>query len=146
MARPPLPADRRRDVYVGLRLTGAEEAPVRALAAAEHGGDMSAAIRALLVEALDERTAPRPALRPGDHVDVIDGVRRRPAEIKHHWNATGELVVVLSTEPAPDVLCANDDGAGRCGHPEHLHGALGCMSEDPVCWCDEYVSPKSINR
>lgn len=84
-----------------------------------------------------------PMLRAGDSVDVIDGAVRRPSEVKHHWNLTGELVVVLGPAPSRDTLCANDDGAGRCGHPERAHGALGCMAGDPCCWCDEYVSPRS---
>lgn len=56
MARPPLPADQRRTEYVALRLTKAEAAAARAVAVAEHGGDLSAAIRALLAEALTART------------------------------------------------------------------------------------------
>lgn len=55
MARPPLPADQRREIYVAFRLTKAEAAPLQAVAAAEHNGDLSAAIRALLVEALAVR-------------------------------------------------------------------------------------------
>ncbi len=59
MPRPPLPADQRRDVYVALRLTKAEARPAQAVADAEHGGNLSAAIRALLVEALAARTGSR---------------------------------------------------------------------------------------
>jgi hypothetical protein len=55
MARPPLPEDQRGTEYVALRLTKATVAPVRAVADAEHGGNLSAAIRALLAEALTAR-------------------------------------------------------------------------------------------
>lgn len=41
---------------VALRLSHAEEEPVVAVAAAEHGGNLSATIRALLVEALEARS------------------------------------------------------------------------------------------
>lgn len=64
MARPPLPDGERRGRYVGLRLNGEEEAPVQVVADAEHGGNLSAAIRALLVEALAARTIQ--ALQPTD--------------------------------------------------------------------------------
>jgi hypothetical protein len=47
------PGPRRRTVP--LKLTEAEEAPVRAVADAEHDGNLSAAIRALLAEALTAR-------------------------------------------------------------------------------------------
>lgn len=57
MARPPLPADQRRDRYVALRLTEAEARPAQQVADAEHAGNLSAAIRALLVEALAARPA-----------------------------------------------------------------------------------------
>ena len=56
MARPPKPADQRRSVYVALRLTETEAQPVQDVADAEHAGNLSAAIRALLVEALAART------------------------------------------------------------------------------------------
>jgi hypothetical protein len=51
------PGPRRR--AVPLRLSEDEERPVQAVANAEHGGNLSAAIRALLAEALADR-APRP--------------------------------------------------------------------------------------
>jgi len=69
MARPPLPADRRRDVYVGLRLTGAEARPAQDIADAEHAGNLSAAIRALVAEALTNGSADR---------EVRDVTRRSP--------------------------------------------------------------------
>ena len=59
MARPPLPGGQRRRA-VPLRLSEQEEAPVQAVADAEHGGNLSAAIRALLAEALAAR-APQTA-------------------------------------------------------------------------------------
>lgn len=53
-----------RHHHVALRLTNDEHRPVRAVADDEHGGDLSAAIRALLVEALAARTIR--ALQPTD--------------------------------------------------------------------------------
>jgi hypothetical protein len=49
----PRPGPRRRPVP--LRMSEDEERPVRELADAEHGGNLSEAIRALLVEALTAR-------------------------------------------------------------------------------------------
>lgn len=63
----PRPGPRRR--YVALRLSEEEEAPVRAVADAEHGGELSAAIRALLAEALAARAA-APAC--GSHVGEVN--------------------------------------------------------------------------
>lgn len=48
--------DGQRRRAVALRLTDEEEAPVQTVADAEHGGNLSAAIRALLAEALTART------------------------------------------------------------------------------------------
>lgn len=42
---------------VPLRLSAAEETPVQAVAEAEHAGNLSAAIRALLAEAVAARAA-----------------------------------------------------------------------------------------
>ena len=61
---PPGASGRRRPV--ALRLSDVEEAPVQAIADAEHGGNLAAAIRALLAEALEAR-APRPATTREDH-------------------------------------------------------------------------------
>lgn len=55
----PLPPGGGRRRPVGLRLSALEEAPVQAIADAEHDGELSAAIRQLLAEALDAR-AKRP--------------------------------------------------------------------------------------
>lgn len=63
MARPPLPGDQRREHYAAQRWTGTELAPVQAVAAAEHSGDLSAAIRALVAEALTARTIRDPGKR-----------------------------------------------------------------------------------
>lgn len=60
----PLPPGGQRRRAVPLRLSEAEEAPVREVADAEHSGELSAAIRALLVEALAARTIR--ALQPPD--------------------------------------------------------------------------------
>ena len=49
----PRPGPVRRNVP--LKLSAAEESPVQAVAEAEHNGNLSAAIRALLVEALEHR-------------------------------------------------------------------------------------------
>lgn len=51
----PLPPGGARRRPVGLRLSALEEAPVQAIADAEHGGELSAAIRQLLAEALEAR-------------------------------------------------------------------------------------------
>jgi hypothetical protein len=49
-------------------------------------------------------------------------------------------------QQAREVLCADDDGAGACGHPESVHGPHGCTPSEPeVCWCDEFVSPESAS-
>lgn len=53
---------------VGLKLSTAEEAPILAIAEAEHGGNLSAAIRALIVEALTMRTSP-----PGNTLAISAG-------------------------------------------------------------------------
>jgi hypothetical protein len=58
MARPPLPGGQRRRA-VPLRLSEQEEAPAQAVADAEHDGNLSAAIRALLAEALTARANER---------------------------------------------------------------------------------------
>lgn len=58
----PLPPGGVRRRAVPLRLSREEEAPVQAVADAEHDGNLSAAIRALLAEALAVRTIR--ALRP----------------------------------------------------------------------------------
>lgn len=52
----PLPPGGVRRRAVPLRLSAEEEAPVQAIADAEHDGNLSAAIRALLTEAVDART------------------------------------------------------------------------------------------
>lgn len=54
----PLPPGGRRRRAVPLRLSSEEEAPIQAIAAAEHDGELSAAIRALLAEALTARARP----------------------------------------------------------------------------------------
>lgn len=51
----PLPPGGARRRPVGLRLSSLEEAPVQAIADAEHGGNLSDAIRALLAEAVAAR-------------------------------------------------------------------------------------------
>ena len=58
----PLPPGGVRRRAVPLRLSAEEEAPVQAVADAEHGGNLSAAIRALLAEALTARAARSPEL------------------------------------------------------------------------------------
>jgi hypothetical protein len=55
MPRPLPPGSAERRHPVPLRLSDAEQAPVRAVADAEHDGNLSAAIRALLAEALTAR-------------------------------------------------------------------------------------------
>ena len=66
MPRPLPPGSDTRRRPVGLRLSSLEEAPVQAIADAEHGGNLSDAIRALLAEALEAR-AGRPATTREDH-------------------------------------------------------------------------------
>lgn len=51
----PLPPDGVRRRAVPLRLSTLEEAPVREIADAEHGGNLSVAIRALIAEAIAAR-------------------------------------------------------------------------------------------
>lgn len=60
MARPLPPGGQRRRA-VPLRLSAEEEAPVRAIGDVEHGGSLSAAIRALLAEAIATRARPSEA-------------------------------------------------------------------------------------
>lgn len=61
----PLPPGGVRRRAVPLRLSPEEQAPAQAVADAEHAGNLSAAIRALLAEALTSRSAspitPQPA-------------------------------------------------------------------------------------
>jgi ribosomal protein L2 len=52
----PLPPGGQRRRAVPLRLSLEEEAPVQAVADIEHDGNLSAAIRALLAEAIAART------------------------------------------------------------------------------------------
>jgi len=58
----PRPGPRRR--AVPLRLSEDEETPVRAIADREHDGNLSKAIRALLIEAVATRQRPS---QPPDH-------------------------------------------------------------------------------
>jgi hypothetical protein len=51
------------ETHMALRLTQAEAHPAQAVADAEHAGNLSAAVRALLAEALAARTTTVPANR-----------------------------------------------------------------------------------
>ena len=55
---PRLPDAERRDYYVGLRFTEAETQAAQDVADAEHGGNRSHALRALVAEALTARATP----------------------------------------------------------------------------------------
>jgi len=135
MARPPLPEGQRREHYVALRLTGDEKRPVQAVADFEHSGNLSDAIRALLIEALAARTMSRAELEA-----EIAALRDELTKVKGHRAELSERCYRKDLEL--DELRIRDRGsrADAPGSPVAVSTSVDGMS--PAEWGFSNLPPR----